>query len=152
MTRQTPTTVAILGGNSVVGRALVQLLQGVGYEVRLLEEPEGFRPQELLEGVDVLILMPAGPGKAFREDFLIAVRSTLSAARIPVLALSLAEEKETPPLLLEEMTSLAPWPCRIEELASRIEAARRGAAQRKEEPGSAFGTAPPEEEDAGVVA
>ena len=116
----------VLGGNSVVGRALGQLLEGVGYEVRLLGEPEAFGPQGHLEGVDVLLLMPY-LGKERREDFLIAIGSVPETARIPILALSAVGE-ETPPAT--EKLSVVPWPCDSEELARRIETAQRVTAKR----------------------
>ena len=120
----------VLGGNSVVGRALGQLLEGVGYEVRLLGEPEAFAPQGLLggllEGVDVLLLMPY-LGKERREDFLIAIGSVPETARIPILALSAVGE-ETPPAT--EKLSIVPWPCDSEELARRIETAQRVTAKQ----------------------
>ncbi len=128
----------------MVGRALGQLLEGVGYEVRLLGEPEAFGPQGhlegLLEGVDVLLLMPY-LGKERREDFLIAIGNAPETARIPILALSAVGE-ETP--LATEKLSVVPWPCDSEEVARRIEAAQR--ATEREEPGSACGSGPLKEE------
>ena len=56
MLPETRTTVAILGGNPLVGRALELLLESAGYKVRLLEEPEAFEDPDLLAGVDVLLL------------------------------------------------------------------------------------------------
>src|SRR5215208_7170980 len=53
-----PTTIAILGGNSVAGRALEVLLQGVGYDTRLIEDPPERSPEQLLEGVRLLLLAP----------------------------------------------------------------------------------------------
>ena len=143
MPHHQPTTIAILGGNSVVGCGLGQLLQGVGYEIRLLEEPGAFRPQELLEGVDVQLLMPY-LGKAFRETFVIAIGSTPETSRIPVLALSTVG-KVTPPV--GEKLSIVPWPCRIEEMVWRIEIALRVAAA-EDKPGWACPTVPPAEEKA----
>jgi hypothetical protein len=113
--------VVILVGDSVVGRTLGQLLEGVGYEVRLLGEPEAFGLQGLLEGVNVLLLMP-DLGKERCEDFLITIGNAPETARIPILALSAVGE-ETPPAT--EKLCVVAWPCELEELARRIEAARQ---------------------------
>ena len=112
------TTIAILGGNSVVSRALRVLLGGAGYEVRLLGEPEAFVPAELLDGVDVLLLGRGDPrDEDRREDYLSALASTLKTAAIPVLAFS-PGSKGT----IAEEDRLVPWPCKIEDLAREIEA------------------------------
>lgn len=114
------TTIAILGGNAVVGRALEVLLRSVGYEVRLwLEDPEAYDgPEELLEGVDVLLL---GPGldaaEERREKYLRDVKGVLETAAIAVLAFSPGQEGT-----IAQVRRLVPWPCRVEELAREIEA------------------------------
>lgn len=117
MSLETRTTVAIQGGDPLVGQALEILLRGVGYEVRLLGDPEAFKVEDLLEGVDVLLLGP-GMSNGHREDFLGAVASTLETATIPVLSFT-AGPKGT----LAEEDRLVPWPCRIEDLSQEIEAA-----------------------------
>ncbi len=111
------TTIAILGDNAVVGRALEILLRGVGYEVRLLGEPEAYKPEKLLEGVDVLLLGP-GLGADRREDYLRAIAGTPETAAITILAFSPGPEGT-----IAEEDRLVPWPCRIEDLAREIEAA-----------------------------
>ena len=111
------TTIAILPGNAVVGRALEVLLRGVGYEVRLLGEPEAFVLEELLDGVDVLLLGHGGPGEDRREEYLSAMASTLETAAIPVLSFS-PGQKGT----IAEEGWRVPWPCRTEDLAREIEA------------------------------
>src|SRR5687768_10829347 len=82
-----PTTIAILGGNSVAGRALEALLQGVGYDTRLIEDPPERPPEQLLEGVRLLLLAPTLSGES-RETLLTEMGSTLDAANVPVLTLS----------------------------------------------------------------
>src|SRR5918994_4391407 len=82
-----PTTIAILGGNSVDGRALEALLQGVGYETRLIEDPPESPPEQLLEGVRLLLLAPILSTES-RENLLAEMGGTLDAANIPVLTLS----------------------------------------------------------------
>ena len=95
-----PTTIAILGGNSVAGRALEALLQGVGYDTRLIEDPPERSPEQLLEGVRLLLLAPTLSAES-RETLLAEMGSTLDAANIPVLTLSTSLKEalvEGPPL------------------------------------------------------
>jgi DNA-binding response OmpR family regulator len=115
------TTVAILSGDPLVGRALELLLQGAGYEVRLLEEPDASRVEDLLGGIDVLIL-DRGLTNGRREGFLGAMAGTLETATIPVLSLSPGSEGTS-----AEEDRVVPWPCKIEDLVREIEAARRAA-------------------------
>ena len=115
------TNVAILSGDPLVGRALELLLQGAGYEVRLLEEPDASRVEDLLGGIDVLIL-DRGLTNGRREGFLGAMAGTLETATIPVLSLSPGSEGTS-----AEEDRVVPWPCRIEDLVREIEAARRAA-------------------------
>ncbi len=116
MLPETRTTVAILGGNPLVGRALELLLGSAGYEVRLLEEPGAFEDRDLLAGVDVLLL-GRGVSDERREKFLGAMASTLETATIPVLALSPGPEGA-----LAAEDRLVPWPGRVEDLAREIDA------------------------------
>ena len=118
------TTVAILSGDPLVGRALELLLQGAGYEVRLLEEPDASRVEDLLGGIDVLIL-DRGLTNGRREGFLGAMAGTLETATVPVLSLSPGSEGSEGPSAEEDR--VVPWPCKIEDLVREIEAARRAA-------------------------
>jgi DNA-binding response OmpR family regulator len=118
---ETRATVAVLSGNPLVDRVLELLLEDAGYEVSLLEEREAFRAEDLLDGVDVL-LIGRGLGDDRREDFLRAMESTLETATIPVLALT-----PGPKGALAEEDRLVPWPCRMEDLAREIDAAVRAA-------------------------
>ena len=110
-------TIAILGGNSVSGRALEALLQGVGYDTRLIEDSPERPPEQLLEGVRLLLLAPTLSEES-RETLLADMGSTLDAANIPILTLStiLKEAQGEGPVLI-------PWPCRLEDLTKKIEAA-----------------------------
>ena len=118
---RTTVTVAILSGDPLVGRALELLLEGAGYEVGLLEELDAFRVEDLLQGVDVLLL-DRGLSDGRREDFLGALAGTLETATIPVLSLSPGAEG-TP----AQKDRVVPWPCRMEDLVREIEAARTAA-------------------------
>ena len=85
---QQPTTVAILGSNTLVDRILARLLKEEGYDTKLLEAHPSGLIDELLDGVDVLLLSPYLDPDV-RWDFLEAMRRTTEAAqRIPVLSLS----------------------------------------------------------------
>ena len=112
-----PTTIAILGGNSVAGRALEALLQGVGYDTRLIEDPLERLPEQLLEGVRLLLLAPTLSAES-RETLLAEMGSTLDAANIPVLTLSTSLKEA-----LAGGPAFIPWPCRLEDLTNKIEAA-----------------------------
>jgi len=57
-----------------------------------------------------------------REDFLTALRDTMRDARIPVLELTTSSPK-TQEEARDKLWHMVPWPCRIEELEQRIEAA-----------------------------
>lgn len=115
-----PTTIAILGGNSVAGRALEALLQGVGYDTRLIEDPPESTPEQLLEGVRLLLLAPTLSAES-RETLLAEMGSTLEATNIPVLTLSTTIKEA-----LGDGPVSIPWPCRLEELTKKIEAALLG--------------------------
>jgi hypothetical protein len=101
----------------VAGRALEALLQGVGYDTRLLGDSPERSPEELLEGVTLLLIAPTLSAES-RESLLADMGSTLDAANIPVLTLSttLKEALGDGPIFI-------PWPCRLEDLTNKIEAA-----------------------------
>jgi hypothetical protein len=99
-TQQQRTTVAILGSSTLGEHVLALLLEDEGYAARLLKAsptaatttallPEGGSVEELLEGVDVVLLWPA---PALRDDareaFVGAMRSACAKAKMPVVALS----------------------------------------------------------------
>src|SRR5215211_473338 len=111
------TTIAILGGNSVAGRALEALLQGVGYDTRLIEDPPERPPEQLLEGVKLLLLAPTLSAET-RETLLAQMGSTLEVANIPVPTLSTSLKEA-----LAGGPAFIPWPCRLENLNKKIEAA-----------------------------
>jgi hypothetical protein len=101
----------------VAGRALEALLQVVGYDTRLIEDPPERAPEQLLEGVRLLLLAPTLSAES-RETLLAEMGSTLDAANIPVLTLS-TTLKEVP----DDGPVSMPWPCRLEDLTQKIEAA-----------------------------
>jgi hypothetical protein len=101
----------------VAGRALEALLQGVGYETRLIEDPPERSSEELLKGVRLLLIAPTLRAES-RESLLAEMDDTLDAANIPVLTLSTTIKEA-----LGDGPGFIPWPCRLEDLTKKIEAA-----------------------------
>jgi hypothetical protein len=117
-----PTTIAILGSDTVVGRSLSVLLESSGYQTTLLDSYPTGVVDELLEGAHLLILTPR-VDQGVREAFLGAMgKSTPQKADMPVIALSTttATEENLPE---KEGVIRVPWPCETKVLVERIEAA-----------------------------
>jgi len=115
-----PTTIAILGADTVVGRALCALLESSGYQTRPLGAYPAGVVDELLEGAHLLLLTPR-VDEGVREAFVGAMgKSTPQKGRMPVIALSTAEEGGLPE---KEGVLRVPWPCETKVLVERIEAA-----------------------------
>jgi hypothetical protein len=115
-----PTTIAILGCDTVVGRSLSVLLESHGYNTVLLDSyPTGI-VDELLEGAHLLMLTPR-VDQGVREAFLGAMgKSTPQKGDMPVIALSTATEENLPE---KEGVISVPWPCETKDLVDHIEAA-----------------------------
>jgi hypothetical protein len=115
-----PPTIAILGADTVVGRALCALLAGSGYHTTPLEaHPTGIA-DEMLEDAHLLLLTPS-VDKGVREAFLGAMgKSTPQKANMPVIALTTAVEEDLPE---KEGVISVPWPCETKVLVDRIGAA-----------------------------
>jgi hypothetical protein len=116
-----PTTIAILGCDTVVGRSLSVLLEGSGYNTVLLDSHPTGVVDELLEGAHLLILTPR-VDQGVREAFLGAMgKSTPQKADfLPVIALHTALEEDVPE---EEGVISVPWPSETKVLVEQIEAA-----------------------------
>ncbi|MGH3088478.1 MAG: hypothetical protein ACRDSJ_14315 [Rubrobacteraceae bacterium] len=93
-------TVAIFGGDPVVGETLELLLRAAGYEARFLA---GEVSDELLAGAKLLLIAPGA-----------AARDGLLESGIPVMELVTAGREAGPHSSLR-------WPCRIEELKQAID-------------------------------
>jgi hypothetical protein len=119
--RHSVTTVAVLGVDTVVGRALRALLEGFGYQITPIDSHPTEVADELLEGADLLLVAPRLEEGA-REAFLGAIGKGSPNADMPVIALSTALE-EAP---LGEGIICVPWPCETRGLVQRIEAALAG--------------------------
>jgi hypothetical protein len=107
--------VGILGDDPLTSGVLGILLEGAGYEVRVLEEASLEDPSASLSGVDVVLCTPLLGGK-HKEKFLDAMKGTPQTAAIPVLRLS-TEPKA------ERTGSVLPWPWSTEALVEAIEQA-----------------------------
>ena len=83
-------------GDPVVGRALMLLLRGSGYETKFV--PASSLSQHLaLTGSDLLLLTPTPELSAQRREALVALlRERTSSAEIPVLELSTPPSQEAP--------------------------------------------------------
>ena len=58
VTRKGPTTIAMLGGNTVAGLALSFLLRGVGYEMIIVKARPTGPAQDPFREVDLLLVSP----------------------------------------------------------------------------------------------
>jgi hypothetical protein len=115
-----PTTIAILGCDTVVGRSLSVLLEGSGYQTTLLDAYPTGVVDELLEGAHLLILTPR-VDQSVREAFLGAMgKSTPQVGDMPVIALHTDIEEDRPE---KEGVNRVPWPCETKVLVDHIEAA-----------------------------
>jgi hypothetical protein len=95
------------------------LLQGEGYEIRMAESPWAGLPDDLMEGVDLLLIPPdLAPWRC--EESLAALRGKREGIGVPVLSLTAVKEGL---LHDEEEVRVVPWPITIEELACEIEGA-----------------------------
>jgi len=106
------------------------LLQGQGYDTRLIDEYDAGEPGEVLGGVQILLATPTVSTEA-RARFLDCMRSSPSTATIPFLTLSTAPKNEP-----ADQTGRVLWPCRLEDLRMEIEAALLTAGDAKEPTGS----------------
>jgi hypothetical protein len=116
------TRVAVLGADTVVGRAICALLEGFGYQITPIDSRPTELVDELLEGADLLLVAPRLEGGAC-EAFLGVIGKGSPNADMPVIALSTVLEGVTPEGRVESVT----WPCETKALAERIEAAILGA-------------------------
>ena len=114
---QQPTTIAILGADTVVRLALSGFLEDSGYRTRPLDAHSTRAVDELLGGTDLLLLAP-GLDEGVRQALLGAAQKSA----MPVVSLSSTTAATEEPQRTERVLSV-PWQCGIEELMDRIEAA-----------------------------
>jgi hypothetical protein len=131
--REQPTTIAILGTNTVVENALAQLLEGEGYATRILKTfpmEEALVEEEMpVGGVDLVVLAPS-LSTSECDAFLAARRGTTpqrttttatKSSPIPVIVLCSPMREEPPPLEEEQAVRSVPWPTTRERLVREIE-------------------------------
>jgi hypothetical protein len=107
-----PATIAILGGNPVIGKALESLLASTEYVARFYSEyPEA--DAEPLGGARVAIILPA-PSSRPQEALIAQIKNTPSTMNLPVIELT-----TTP--IDDGQGILVPWPCSIEDLRRSID-------------------------------
>ena len=118
-----PTTIAILGADTVVGSALCALLEDSGYRITPLDAYPTGVVDELLEGADLLLLAPRLDEDALRTFLGAMGKGAPQRADVPVIALSTAIEEGLPE---KEGVLRVLWPCETRALVERIEAALSG--------------------------
>ena len=120
MPHHRPTTIAILGADTVVENALALLLEGAGYSTKVLEEPSASaaNAEEQQQDVDLLLLTPSLREET-QEGFLRAIEAAPAASDVPVLVLSTAPQREPN----DRTAGRVPWPTPLENLRLAIEAA-----------------------------
>lgn len=122
-----PTTIAILGTNTVVEKVLAQLLEAEGYSARLIKTSSTQMVEEhQLSGADLVLLSPSltsGDCDALLDALRSTPQRTKTNSPIPVIALC-SFTKEAP--LVEEAVRSVPWPIPFGHLAQEIEAMLEG--------------------------
>ena len=117
-----PVTLVICG-DPIIGRVLVLLLRGSGYEARFLPASSLNEPGAL-ENVRLLVLAPTPElSTKHREAILGSLRDIPGAAEMAVLELVTPSEEKRESMSRDASWHLGPWPCSIEELERWIEAA-----------------------------
>lgn len=112
-----PITIAILGGDPMVGRTLELMLDRAGYDARFLNGSFIEKPAAMPEEVGLVILSPGLHHKG-RERFLRGRENGSGAAtRVPVLELISASGKGR-----ADQSGYVPWPCPVKDLELEIEA------------------------------
>ena len=110
------TTIGILGTETMVGQAILLILREEDYEIRMVEAVREGSPDDLMEGVDLLLIPPDLVHRRCKEG-LAALKGKRERIGVPVLSLTTVKEG----LLQEEEVRVVPWPINIEELAREIE-------------------------------
>ena len=109
-----PATVAILGGNPVIGKALESLLRSADYVARFFSE---YREEETepLGGAKVALILPALNSK-HQESLITLIRNTPSTTNLPVIELITNPSEHG-----NGQDTRVPWPCDLEDLRRLID-------------------------------
>ena len=111
----TKEVVGILGDDPLTSRALGLLLEGAGYEVRVLDEDAVLEhPSVSLAGVDLVLCTPL-LGEQRKDELPGAIKGSPETAAVPLLYLSTKVNERT--------DSVLPWPWSTEALVRAIERA-----------------------------
>jgi hypothetical protein len=109
-----PATVAILGGNPVIGKALESLLRSANYVAQFFSEyPED--DAEPLGEARVALILPS-LSSTHQEALITLIRDTPSTTNLPVIELI-----TTPNENGNGQVTRVPWPCGIEDLRQFID-------------------------------
>lgn len=111
-------------GDPIVGRILVLLLRSSGYQARFLPA-SSLNELGALEGVRLLLLTPMPELNTKRRETLsVSLRDMTKATEMTVLDLvTPSEETREGGEARDESWHVVQWPCGIEELERRVEAA-----------------------------
>jgi hypothetical protein len=122
--RQGSVALTILG-DPVVGRALMLLLRGSGYEAKFVPASSLLSQHLWLKGSDLLVLTPTPElSSEDRKALVASLEEETRSAKLQVLELATPSSQETPKGAMEgERWHYLSWPCMIEELEGSIEAA-----------------------------
>lgn len=114
--------IALSGGEDpVTEHALMLLLRGCGYNVRVVSASSLSEPR-VLEDVRVFLLtLTRTRSPSQRNALLTVLRDTVRVAGIPVLELA-TSARRTREEARDEGWHMVPWPCRLNELEQWIEA------------------------------
>jgi hypothetical protein len=110
-------------GDPVVGRALMLLLRGSGYEAKFVPASPLLSQHLWLKGSDLVLLTPTPElSSEDREALVASIEERTSSLEMQVLELA-TPFQETPKGAMEgERWHYVPWPCNVEELERWIEA------------------------------
>ena len=115
------TSIAIIGGEPLVGHALEQMLRSDGYDARLLDRSSINGPSTIFEGASLVLLAPKTSGADREALFERLTNGAPGKVAAPVLELvsgsDEAQDKE------EVGVRRLLWPCQLKVLKQEIEAA-----------------------------
>jgi hypothetical protein len=107
----------VFGGNPVVGKALQLLLSNLGYDARYMPQIS-FDKRDMLNGIQLLLFVGAVHAEQ-RANSASSVESVRDKVDVPILKLASSTRRTQ----AENEKNLVAWPCRMDELKRRIDAA-----------------------------